>query len=109
MGRQKVGTYWSDSRNTKNERRNGALKIITINLPIKHLIALDKLDSMGAIVSRSQGVRSAVAFWLRDIFQYEEKIDDFLEDDDPTIVKVPGIDNTFNIIVGKNHANKGIE
>ena len=109
MGRQKTGTYWSDSRNTKNEKRDSALKIITINLPERHLQALDKLDYMGAIVSRSAGVRSAVAFWLRDIFQYEEKIDDFLEDDDPAIIRVPGVEQPFTIILNKNHANKGLE
>lgn len=93
----------------KNSRRKNPLRIITINIPRHHVKALDKLDELGTITSRSEGVRRAVEFWLKDIFKSEKKILDFLDDVDPTIVRVPGIEQPFNIILNKNHANRGVE
>ena len=69
-----------------------SMKIVTCNLPRKHLAYINKLLEWGIVPSRSEYVRVAVANQIRNDFETKGYVEEVIEEtiDNKTFIKIPG-------------------
>lgn len=78
-------------------RREGdGMKIITINVPVRHIEYIKKLTDNRIYPSRSEAIRVAIRDWLiTEAKLYNEFIDPILDTDDINTIRVPNGDGTY--------------
>lgn len=68
-----------DLLNSRVEPKKEAYKIITINVPVKYLQAIEKLIVLGFTESRSSFARSAMENYFDTIIQLEQKLEALMQ------------------------------
>ena len=81
----------------KNDRYKDytPMRVLTINIPDEQRLAIDTLVVNGFYPSRSEFIRDAIRRRFLDM----ERLDDIIAhilDDDPTTIRVPNGDGTYN-------------
>ena len=78
------------------KREGDAMKIVTINVPVRHLDLIKKLTDNRLYPSRSEAIRVAIRDWLiTEAKLYSEFIDPILDTDDINTIRVPNGDGTY--------------
>ena len=77
-------------------REGDAMKIVTINVPVRHLELINKLLENRVYPSRSEAIRVAIRDWLiTESKFYSQYIDPVLETGDINTIRVPNGDGTY--------------
>lgn len=78
------------------KREGDDMKIVTINVPVRHLDLIKKLTDNRIYPSRSEAIRVAIRDWLiKEVKLYKEFIDPLLDTDDVNTIRVPNGDGTY--------------
>ena len=73
----------------------GGMKVITINVPIKYIQILQKLQDAGLYPSRSEAIRVAIRdFMLKEQKLYLQYIEPLIETEDINLIRIPNGDGT---------------
>jgi len=93
-----AGRYTGDGN---IEGSNPAMRIITINVPEKYCLFIEKLIEWGEVLSRSEYIRHATKKAIETDLKFTEKVDAVIESDNPHLVRIPignGVFQTHRVI-----------
>ena len=78
------------------KREGDVMKIVTINVPVRHLDLIKKLTDNRIYPSRSEAIRVAIRDWLlTEAKLYKQFIDPILDTNTIDTIKVPNGDGTY--------------
>ena len=80
--------------NLVHHHENGTMQILTINIPVKHRIAIDTMVVNGVFPSRSEFIRDAIRSRLLELEILGERIEAIITD--PNVIRIPNGDGTYN-------------
>jgi len=87
-----AGRYTGDGN---MEGSNPAMRIITINVPEKYCLFIEKLIKWGLIPSRSEFIRHATKEKIDKEMSFIDKVDTVIEARDPRFIRIPNGDGTY--------------